>query len=69
MIDEEFEEWKAWFDSHKEPDGSIHLAKHPHLVDHISDILGIGPKPNWSDLEDLNVGSTLDFKLIDVKHG
>lgn len=29
---DEFEEWKEWFDSHKEPDGSIILDKHPDLV-------------------------------------
>ena len=31
-MNKDFQEWCEWFDSHKEPDGSIDLTKHPDLM-------------------------------------
>jgi hypothetical protein len=37
-LDDEFEELKEWLDSHKEPDGSIILSKHPKLCEYLERI-------------------------------
>lgn len=59
-MDEEFEEWKTWFDSHKEPNGSIDLSKHPDLVQYLSSWL-TPPKHNFKELPS-NLGLTVNYE-------
>lgn len=67
-MDDDFEEWKTWFDSHKDEDGSINLSDHLPLVRHMNNILGMNPKKiNMKDLE--NLGSTINFDVNKIKHG
>jgi len=61
---EDFEEWKAWFDSHKEPDGTINLDKRPHLVDEINRCMGVPPK-SFDNIPE-NAGHTVNFNLAEI---
>ncbi len=66
-MDEDFEEWKAWFDSHKDENGDIDLSKHPHLVGHLTNTLGLKTK-TIDDLDLYNLGSSVNFDS-GIKHG
>ena len=64
-MDEEFEEWKAWFDSHKEPDGSIDLSKHNDLTDYLKKMY-MPPSIKFKDLPD-NLGETINFDFSSMR--
>ena len=65
MHDEDLEEFKKWVDSHKEPNGSIDLSKHPDLVDYINHTYGnvkmdiIGFKENIGDAISYDLSTVL----------
>ncbi len=63
MNKEEFDEWQQWFDSHKEPDGSIILNKHPALVDYLKKI-HIPPRPSLDKLMQMpGLSNCVNFDL------
>ena len=66
IVDEEFEEWKAWFNSHSEPDGTFDLGKHPDLVDFLKGFAGM-KKPDYSKLN--NTGDSISFDLSTLRRG
>ena len=35
ILDDQFEEWRIWFDSHKNKDGKINLDENPELVSYL----------------------------------
>lgn len=66
-LDDDFEEWKLWFDSHKEPNGSINLDKHPDLVSYIQNMFE-PKKPRIEDLMKIKgLGETVNFDLTNIK--
>lgn len=65
-MDEEFEEWKVWFDSHKEPDGTINLGKHPDLCDWMLKWSGMN-KPDLSKMK--NTGESVNFDISTLRKG
>lgn len=61
MSDHEFDEWKTWFDSHKEPDGTIDLSKHPELQQYLVAMFK-PPNKNFKDLAG-NLGLTVNYEI------
>lgn len=66
-MEDYFEEWKEWFDTHKEPDGTINLSKHGDLERYLQNMY----KPKKCNTEDLNkitgLGETVSFDLSSIK--
>ena len=61
-MSEEFEEWKTWFDSHKDLDGTINLDKHPDLANYLQSMF-IPPAIKFKDLPN-NLGLSVNFDLV-----
>ena len=66
IVDEEFEEWKAWFNSHSEPDGTFDLGKHPDLCAWMENWAGMN-RPDFSELN--NTGESVSFDLSTLRRG
>ena len=66
-IVDEFEEWKEWFNSHAEPDGTFNLDKHPDLINWMEKFLEI-KRPDYRRLPN-NLGDTVSFDLSTLKRG
>lgn len=56
---EEFEEWKAWVDSHKNEKGEIDLGKHPEFAQYL--IQMFKPKINFATEWPSNTGERINF--------
>lgn len=62
-LEDEFEEFKEWFDSHKEPDGTIILSKHPDLCKYLNHLYN-PKKIKMGDLYRIKgLGDTISFDL------
>jgi len=62
-LDENLQKFLEWLDSHREPDGSIILSKHPDLCAYFRNEFN----PKKLTMQDLNkitgLGKTIDFDL------
>ncbi len=61
-MDKDFEEWKEWFDSHKDENGIIDLSKHPDLVNYLTRTLGLNTKRIRPE-DFSNIGQTINFHI------
>lgn len=64
ILDDEFEEWRIWFDSHKNKDGKINLDENPELVNYLQHFYNT-KVVLIADFEPIkNFGDTVNFKRI-----
>lgn len=66
-MEDDFEDWKRWFDSHKEPDGKIILGKHPELCIYLTMMFN-HPTLSMNKLNNIEgLGETVNFDLTNIK--
>jgi hypothetical protein len=60
-MDDEFEEWKAWVDSHKNEKGEIDLSKHPEFAEYLQQMFA--PLKRFDTNLLCNTGESVSFSM------
>ncbi len=64
-MDEEFEQWETWFDSHKESGRSVYLSKNPDLCAWLDEF----PMTKEFPQDFPNLGETVNYDYHTIEHG